>query len=403
MNAKLNGRIDIIDALRGFSLAGIVIVHMVEQYVGGPAPEELSISAHQSVLDNVVDAIVFFIIRGKFFALFSLLFGLSFFIQFDNADKRGTDYRLRYLWRMLILFAIGYMHHLFYRGDILTIYAVLAPFLLPFQRLNAKWLLVGFAIIFLGIPRVLLFYIFGENPLFYPVEMDPNSPGTLATYETLKHGNFFEIAAKNAGEGFLMKMEFQLSAFYRFYLTFAFFLLGAWLGRKGYFKDTLKFQSHTRKALIISSIAFLVFGVAMGLAFSQTGGVFNLGNGWFVVGMHLMDLTNLCLTVVIVTVFVYAYQSAGGQKFLGKFIPYGKTALTNYVLQSVIGTGILYGWGLGYIGEWANSALFGLSIAIIIVQIVLSRWWLKHFRYGPFEWLWRSMTFFKWMPLRRTE
>ncbi|QBA64204.1 hypothetical protein [Muriicola soli] len=139
-------RIDIIDALRGISLAGIVIVHMVENYLASLPPEGAMEAAHQGTFDYVIDGIILLLLRGKFFALFSFLFGLSFFIQMKNADLKGRDYQLRFLWRLALLLLLGYFHSLFYRGDILTIYALLGVFLVPFYRLKKQWIL-GFSVL----------------------------------------------------------------------------------------------------------------------------------------------------------------------------------------------------------------------------------------------------------------
>ena len=88
-------------------------------------------------------------------------------------------------------------------------------------------------------------------------------------------------------------------------------------------------------------------------------------------------------------------------KILSKFAPYGRMALTNYVFQSIIFTFILFGWGLGLIGELRQVYTFLIALVFIALQMLLSKWWLKHFKYGPLEWLWRSGTYFKWQPLRR--
>ena len=159
-------RIEIIDALRGFSLAGIVLVHVVENYVGAPTPENTMQLTHQGIADNILDGFIFLFLRGKFFALFSFLFGLSFFIQMDRANAKGSDFRLRFLWRLFILLAIGFLHHLFYRGDILTIYAVLGIFLIPFYKMSNKWILGVAAILFLGLGRYIVFVLTNGDNLF---------------------------------------------------------------------------------------------------------------------------------------------------------------------------------------------------------------------------------------------
>ena len=390
-------RIEIIDALRGFSLAGIVLVHIVEQYAGAPLPEEATAGARLGMPDYIVDGIIQIFIRGKFFALFSILFGLSFFIQFDNAEKKGTAYRWRYLWRIFLLFVIGYAHHCLYRGDILTIYALLAPLLILFLPLSNRWLLIAFGIVFLGIPRVIIHLLIGDQSVFGGEPLMPGSPVIDAYWTTLQTGSFGEVVQSNATEGFKMKMEFQLGIFYRFYMTFAFFLLGMWLGRIRFFERVEEFKTYHKKVLIWTGLAFVLFVAGTAISFGSMGEGFSLGNPMAIVGLHFADLVNLAITVVLLILFIKAYQTDLGYKSLKIFIPYGRTALTNYVLQSVVGTFILFGWGLGYIGEWRNIYLFGLGIAIIGFQLWLSKWWMSKFRFGPLEWVWRSFTYFRRM------
>ena len=388
-------RITIIDALRGFALAGIVIVHIVEQYVAGQLPPEALADARTGWPDQVVDIFIQIFLQGKFFALFSILFGLSFFIQFDNAQKRSTSYAGRYLWRIALLFIIGYIHHGIYRGDILTIYALLAPFLLFFLPLNNKWIWGAIIVIMLGIPRILIFAFSSGVPLIgrWTIETEPE---TLETYwQILQHGTFLDVFQINATEGFRMKMEYQLGIFYRFYLTFTFFLFGMWLGRIQYFSKLEEYKKVNKRVLLGSIAGFVVFAGLTALAFSQMGEEFSIQNPWALFGIHVVDLINVCITLMILVGFVLVYQGIRGKKILDVFIEYGRTALTNYVLQSLIGTSILFGWGLGMIGDWRNIYLFGLSILIIAVQIFLSKMWLQRFRYGPLEWLWRSATYFK--------
>lgn len=392
-----SNRLEIVDALRGFALAGIVIVHMVEQFIAGPTPEEAMQVAHQGPLDYVVDGFIQLFLRGKFFALFSLLFGWSFFIQFDNARKRNTDYRGRYLWRILLLFVIGFVHHGFYRGDILTIYALLAPLLILFLPLNNKWLWVVVGIIFLGIPRIVIFNTIGDSPIFGAAALSPDSPQLQAYWQLLQHGSLPALFYANATDGFAMKMDFQLGIFYRFYLTFAFFLIGTWLGRIDYFARFEEYKKITKRVLIGSIIGFFIFGGLTAASFAQMGGEFSFSNPWAIIGFHMVDLINISLTATILSSFVLVYHSARGQRVLDTFKAYGRTALSNYFLQSIIGTCILYGWGLGQIGQWRNIYLFLLALVIIALQLIISQQWLKRFRFGPLEWLWRSATYLKWV------
>src|SRR5918994_5789506 len=119
-------RIVSIDAVRGFALLGIVVAHMVEQYMGSPPPPSRpQFGIVSPAIDGTAMAIVQLVVVGKFFTMFSLLFGLSFFIQMDRAGRREVPFAGRFAWRLIVLFAMGMAHHLFYRGDILSVYAML--------------------------------------------------------------------------------------------------------------------------------------------------------------------------------------------------------------------------------------------------------------------------------------
>lgn len=392
-------RMTVVDALRGFSLAGIVIVHMVENYSGGPLPEGAMSGAEQGILDQVVNFFCLLFLRGKFFALFSFLFGLSFYIQMDSGHRQSGHFGYRFAWRLLLLLVIGFVHHLFYRGDILTVYALVGLFLIPFYRIPSGIVLGVATILFLGVPRFLL-YAVGQAPgLLLSDLINPDNPVIVAYYETLRSGSIWEVFHSNAWSGQVMKMEFQLGVTSRAYLTFAFFLLGLWFGRIGYFRRFLQLAKQTRRALWFSLLGLLVFTLLAGLVFMQLGPDPNFYSGWAMAGLTILDLGNLAMTGIILCGFVLLYRLPAPQKVLNRFAPFGRMALTNYVAQSVIGTFVFYGWGLGLLGHMRNSYAFLLALVIICFQMLLSRWWLKRFRYGPLEWAWRSLTYFRWYPI----
>lgn len=398
-----NKRIQIIDALRGFSLAGIVIVHMVENYIAAPTPEGALDATHTGVLDYVVDGFIGIFLRGKFFALFSFLFGLSFFIQMDSAHQKGLDFRWRFLWRLVLLFAIGFIHHLFYRGDILTIYAMLGVFLIPFYKLNYRWILGITILLFLGLGRIIVFLITKGESLLIDGLYDPNTPATAAYFETIKNGSITDVFYSNATEGHLMKLDFQMGIFSRGYLTFGFFLLGLIAGRYRFFENFREHKALIKNCMYGALILLLVGLAVMILGFAQLGPNVSFDNWWAMIGLTGMDLTNLALTVLLAGLFVIWYKKAKGERILNAFAPYGRTALTNYVLQSVLGTFFFFGWGLGYLAELPNRYTFLLALLVICLQMLISKWWLKRFYYGPLEWIWRSLTHFKMYPLARKE
>ena len=120
-------------------------------------------------------------------------------------------------------------------------------------------------------------------------------------------------------------------------------------------------------------------------------------------GLTAFDLNNIAMSLILIILFAMFYQKSKGQRWLQKFAPYGRMALTNYFFQSLLGTFLFFGWGLGYLVELRNGYTFLIAIVVILAQMLLSKWWLSKFQYGPLEWLWRSITFFKWYPFKKTK
>jgi len=403
MSSEKSSRIEIIDALRGLALAGILICHMTENYIGSMSPQSFNDAVHVGLVDNIIDGLVFFFLRGKFIALFSFLFGLSFFIQMDNGAKRGKPFGGRFLWRLIILLAIGYVHSLFYRGDILTIYAFLGLFLIPFYRIKSKWLLVISAFLFLGIARYIVYFFIGTDSIWGgSPEMDANAAWVIDYYNVLKEGSLWDVFKANGLQGHLDKSDYQFSIFGRGYFTFAFFLLGLFSGRQEYFKNYNTHNKLIKKIVIWSSITLIVsFGI-VAAAFSQVGPDGGLDSWFAMIGLSALDIGNMAMTFLWIAVFIILYKKTKPVKWLSKLAPYGRMALTNYVLQSIIGTFLLYGWGLGLIGELRQLYTFLIAFIFIALQVWLSKIWLARFNYGPLEWLWRSLTFFKVFPFKKS-
>ena len=393
-------RIQAIDALRGFALAGIVLVHMVEQFVGAPLPESAAASMSQGVADQLVDGVLLIFFRGKFYLLFSFLFGISFFIQMDRAAQKGKDFKGRFLWRLLILLLFGLAHSLLYRGDILTVYVVLGLFLPLFYSVPDRGLLAVALVLFLGAGRYLSFLLFGDVQPFGGPELSPQSPYTAEYFAILKEGSFGEVLRDNAVNGLRAKMNFQFGVFGRAYTTFAFFLVGLWVGRRRIFA-----QADQHKKLIKRVLWFSVGGLVVSVAglagvFSQLPQPIAFSSWGSMVGLSCYDLTNITMTGIIIAGFLLLFYRRE-RSVLQVFAPYGQMALSNYLAQSVIGTLIYYGWGLGYLAEIRNVHALILGVVVIAGQVLISRWWMHRYRYGPLEWAWRCATYGRRMPFVR--
>ena len=390
-------RIHNIDALRGFALAGVAVIHLVTEFVAGPIPEAYKDPTFHNWLDKGVFTFLDLFIDGKFFSIFSILFGLSFSIQMKSAKRKGDNFALRFLWRSLLLLAIGSLHQLFFRGDILMVYAFLSLFLIPFHQVQSKWILGVATIFLLSLPRLLVYFTLAPNgslglvPTEGPTEV-------LQYYEILRFGTIGEVFYQNFHNSWLVKLNHQGGPAGRLYLTFGYFLLGLWIGKMGIFKEVEKNLSFLKRVLLVSLIGVVMASLLQYLVFLNFPRPVDLAKWQHVIGLNIKDWVNTFLTLSIICSFLLAYRLPIGEKILSFFSPYGRMALTNYILQSVVGTFLFFGWGLGLIGQVRPVLLFFMACALFTLQCIISKAWLAAFRYGPLEWLWRSATYFKLQP-----
>lgn len=393
-------RINVIDALRGFALIGIAIAHMTEQYLGGPPPSNIENFGMMMPADGIVAGLTFLLIRGKFFAIFSLLFGLSFFIQMDRGAAKDPNYRGRFVWRLVLLFIIGFGHHMLYRGDILTIYALIGLPLVLFRRVPDRWLWVAIVFLVFG-SKFLVLAAKLQLGLDDPLLAEASTAQNDVYYETIKNGSLWEVMKANAGFGFISKMSFQVDVFGRAYQTLALFLAGLWLGRRGWFHQAADRKRTWKRITWIGLTVSLVALVPTVLIMSGVQGMEDTNNWPSMIGFGFYDLHNWGLTAFFIGGFVLLYLRPNTQKWLSGLAPYGRMGLSNYVFQTLCGVLIFFGFGLGFIGEMGTTAALSIAIVVTIFQIWVSKWWLKRYHYGPLEWLWRCGTYMKWQPLKR--
>ena len=393
MNTAKKNRIHSVDALRGFALTGIVIAHVLEQYLAAFPTQEMQAVMFAGPVDTIVDGFSFWVIRGKFFALFSLLFGLSFFIQMDNAEKSATHYKTRYLWRLLVLLGIGVVHNSFYSGDILVVYVLFGFLLIPFYSVSNKVVLALAVILFLGGGRFLSYGIFGNESI-----LAMNIENFSETYmAAITSGTIMEVWRVNF-ISMIGKFNFQMGVLGRGYLTFAFFLLGMWIGRTRLFENLQTNAPLLKKIILWSAVGTIAMIPLFWYMFSQMESIFDFTSWWSMFALSAYDNFNFFFTIFLAAGFVYLYELPKMQRLLSWFAPYGRMALTNYVFQSLIGTFLFFNWGLGYIGQFRNIELFIIGLLIIGAQMIISFYWLKNFKYGPLEWAWRSLTYMKIQP-----
>jgi uncharacterized protein len=394
-----DSRIKIIDILRGFALLGIIIVHFSEQYYAGQPPEVHANMVAKNLGDQIVMGVIGILVQGKFYMIFSFLFGLSFFIQLEKSDG-PVRFVLRFGWRLLVLFLIGLLHHLHYRGDILTIYAVLGFILLLLHKLPDTALLITSLVLIADLPSFGLRLYDGVSDITRTYFSDDQKQ-LLDYYDTLKSGSYLSILAANWKELFI-KFEFQVFSG-RIYITEGLFLLGLYAGRKKFFErwqeqiPFLKKLLKTSLWIILGCIIFtvVIFGGAQAFNIEMNPSL------QYAFGGLAYDIFNACLATVYVTELLLLYRKEKWQHRLMNFYAMGRMGLTTYVMQTFFGVLIFYSLGLGWLGDYGAMICVPIGLAVYGLQLYFSQWWLANFRYGFFEWLWRSATYFKWQEFRK--
>jgi len=403
-------RISILDALRGFALLGVILIHMIQHFgiFGMPSENEV---LRFPMFDEAVQWIGNNIIMGRFINIFAFLFGISFFIQMDRAEKKGVNFRFRFIWRMILLLVLGLLSHSFFNLEIISIYSFFGLLLLPLYRVKNWILLTLVALLLLGAPRIIKAINHNSNLATAQVEapVQGNSDqGERIVPEHVAHPSFLNTAMHNYNERLPGKLNYQFGYIGRGYVTLALFILGLYVGRIRFFESLDQHKKRKVKLFIGFLSGTLLFTFIQNMLPAQNMFILFRPDGQEITSALLLDRTLADIAMVLFTGaltmgFVLLYQNQRFTKYLEVLSPYGRTALTNYIMQGVIGCLLFAPWAFGtYFGDWGVGALFLLGLVIYIVQIVFSRLWLKKYLYGPLEWLWRSGTYMKLQPFKRT-
>lgn len=375
-------RIELVDAIRGFALMGICLVHFMEYF------ELYWIKQDPTTLHNIV----FFLFAGKAYAIFALMFGLSFFIIMDNQARKGVNFSYRFAWRLLILLAIGYIHTLLYLGDILSVLSVIGLSLLFVQQLNNRWLLVAAVLCLAQLPFYYQFYAALAN---LPGANDAPSHWAVfpEVYGAIAKASFAELVALNSWDGLMAKWLFFVESGRGLQLI-GLFLIGLVLGRIGFFTQLEKFARTRAIALGITLVAAILL-YALDAYIKQLPADVLQEKG--MAKMYLEQLVGSYLSITIMASLVllfmqlYLWQPTG--KMLNVLAPCGRISLSIYLIQAVIGVPLFYPLGLGWYETIGQTNSFLLGVAMYSLLIVAAHWWVKRFYYGPVEWVWRSATY----------
>lgn len=381
----------LLDVLRGFALFGVLLANLGVVITAAAAPSELQ-ALHPQAFQKAAGAVLRVLVAGKFVFIFSLLFGLGLAVQMERAAARGRTLSVLYLRRLGILLLIGLAHAVvLWWGDILAVYAVLGLVLFRFRFLEDRTLL-GLSAFLLYVPPTLVAARRGLMALLG----GESSPGTdFSVLHGLEAAGYLEVAAAQRE----MYLAFYTSPFALSNGSYALgaFLVGYVVGRRRLLQEAEKYLDHYR--LIFRWC--LPFGI-----FCSSFGALSIyfpmpaTSPWAMVRLLPINIGSVTLSAAYISAVVLCFQHPAGQRWLNPLASVGRTALSNYLMQSVLYLLLVTGVGLSLGGRLGPLAAFPIAAAFFLLQIVWSHVWLKFFRFGPAEWLWRSLAYGQRQPLR---
>lgn len=381
---KKNPRIEVVDALRGFAVMAIILVHNLEHFIFPVYPTDSP--EWLNILDHGVFNSVFSLFAGKAYAIFALLFGFTFYIQNNNQKKQGKDFGYRFLWRLVLLVGFATLNAAFFpAGDVLLLFAVVGLVLFFTRNWSDKAILIT-SIIFLLQPVEWYHYIASLiNPAHQLPDLKVGEMYSEVT-EYTKSGNFGEFILGNITLGQKASLFWAINAG-RFFQTAGLFLLGFYIGRKQLFVSSEKNLHLWIKTLIVSAISFAPLYTLKELVMKNDAIIQQSAGTAF-------DMwQKLAFTLVLVASFVILYPNNTFNKMVSNLRFYGKMSLTNYITQSIIGAFIYFPFGLylaPYCGGYTISLLIG--IFTFLLQVRFCKWWLNKHKQGPLEYIWHKWT-----------
>lgn len=383
-----------VDMIRGFALFGVLLVNM---YSFGADS-----IAWNSPADLLAYSTMTIFFESKSWTLFALLFGFGFALQLELARVQGRPVIPAYLRRLAVLFVLGAAHALLYDGDILMLFAELGLVLLLVHRMPTRILVILAVTLLLVFP----FAHFTSSDHLDGPENPVEARADLAE-DQLSHvyavGTLAEIAAENALYIPANPLEDPTSAESGL-AVFALLLLGFCLGRSGFLRDI---PGHAASIARVRS-----WGLGLGLAVMAVEQVLTATAGYEVfrsphaapdvqlVGDLLFVFGTMALALGYAAALLLFAQTPRGRAMLTPLAAVGRLALTVYLVQTLLFTTLFHGYGFGQAFRLGPVAVTGWTLVIFALQVMACLWWSRRFRFGPIEWLWRSVTYLKWQPLR---
>jgi len=399
-------RIQVIDVIRGIAIFGILLINITSF----SSPEGIIYfedSLYPDLMNQSVSWFMKIFIEGKFYSIFSFLFGLGMAVQYERFKTQNIKFTPYFSRRLLVLLGIGLLHDLFlWPGQILIDYALLGFILLALQSRKQKtiktWIFSLFIIpVILALGIITVTELTKEEPvqIIQQKELDKKLEGRQLKYdeqiELYQNGTYLDqfqsrIKKLLSTLGTLIGLGWYLLGM---------FLIGVWSWRKGIFKDIQKHKSTLKKGLWLG-LVFGIFFNGLYLVVHLTSGEDPSGWDKLLSATSKIIYGNLAFSVFYICTFTLVLNKIKNSKLIQATVAVGKTALSNYLFQTIICTTLFYSYGFALYGKTGPALNFLIVLILFPSQLILSQWWIKNYRFGPVEWLWRSLTYRKLQPMR---
>jgi uncharacterized protein len=398
-------RLAIIDIIRGFALLGILTVNMSLFYSPAIYMDILGLEQGQSLIDRLAVYGMDIFIQGKFYPMFSFLFGFGFIIFIERAEQKGYKAGFLYFRRLLVLLIIGVAHaFLLWFGDILITYALLAMFLLLFRKRQPKTILI-WAVSLVLITLLMAGFFIGISLHVQNVNPEAMKAGYMEylryaevqleqSYQAYGEGSFADIYAQRKEDlSFLYSQSFILFPF-----ILAMFLFGLFAAKIRIFQQVQEHSRFIRKVWIGSllvSIPMVLLELYSSANVSEMEST--MFDFYYLLG-HLLSGASMCFFYISSLTLIT--NKNGLVQQLAPIGKVGRMALSNYLLQTILCTTFFYSYGFGLYGKVSPASGVIITLVIYGMQIVLSHYWLTRYSFGPAEWIWRNFTYGKIQPIQ---
>ena len=403
-------RIQTLDIVRGIAVMGILAMNIVAFAMPFQAYMNPVAFGMESMADLVSWALSFVFIDGKMRGLFSFLFGASMLLVIERAEAGGGSPAAAHYRRMVWLLVFGLLHFYFiWFGDILAGYAQVGMIAFLFRRLSTGALLrwgIGLLVV-----QILFFALLAAGTFYLSTQAaQPGAPAeVVAEWQSLQ-SDFGIITGQPLAEklaiftgGWSGQVAHRLAEPWEPFVgtllfgweTLAYFLFGMAALKSGFLRGDWNDERYRRAALIGFGIGIPAYAL---LAFLAWRGCFTVP---VLMATVLAGATPFRPLMVVAIAALIVLLTRGGGALVDRIAAAGRAAFTNYLGTSILMTGLFYGWGFGLYGSMSRAELWIVVVAMWALMLLWSKPWLDRFRYGPFEWLWRSLARWELQPMRR--